>query len=812
MLRKLPGAAEAAKFYHGDPDADFHAIVAQMTGLSREDAKAVNFAKVFGAGVKKFAEMIGKPLREAQAIYEQYDRKLPFVRRLSNIIQNEAKMKGYTVLHDGARRHWNYYEALDVFVKGAGPCPIEEAKRRTADPGHPWYKHYLRRSKTHTSLNALIQGSAARHTKLWMRACWKEGVVPLLQMHDCLDCSVSSPDQAELVARLGCEAVQLTVPMRVDLKFGRTWGDASHSWQELNGAASTTADPTSTTTSTTTMPANGSADDVNPKPETKPYLKPLEEIEARIQATESELAQKFNQIFVLLGDNELTDDADDTKLAEADELIQYVDNSLERWVEGDTTEGENFPAELRQMLDQYSEIWRRREAAKEDLRSAKAGIETRKSERRVAREKAKATPQEGADEFPAAATLQAAEPSPSEPVHVCAQCRLDPPDGNEQPSAYNGLWLHVHCEDVFIRTRMTEEGLTESTAPDKEQAPPPPPPPPHDETPPPPKKDGPPPRGNGHGYPWGEREIGHKVAEYIYRDMKGAPYLKVAKYITKQGRKSYPQYHLENGSWMKGKPDGPAIPYRLPELLAAPPGAAVWIPEGELCADALAALGLVATTNPEGAGKWTPELNKWLAGFQVAYVLEDNDTAGRDHAAKVAISLNGTIPDIHVLTFRELSEHGDVKDWIDSGGTLKQLLERARQAPKFAALECVCAADEEIEALDWIWPGRFALGKIGLLVGLPDEGKGLAFSDIMARITRGSPWPCDEGHASLGNVILLTAEDDINDTIIPRLAAAGADLARVTIVKMMHEAGKQRMFSLISAHCGRKSSRSAASR
>src|SRR5262245_8385558 len=129
---------------------------------------------------------------------------------------------------------------------------------------------------------------------------------------------------------------------------------------------------------------------------------------------------------------------------------------------------------------------------------------------------------------------------------------------------------------------------------------------------------------------------------------------------------------------------------------------------------------------------------------------------------------------------------------------LDKLLERAKQAPSFAALEYVCAADEEIEDLDWIWPGRFAIGKIGLLVGLPDEGKGLTLSDIMARITRGAPWPCSEGYALLGNVILLTAEDDINDTIIPRLIAAGAERKRVVIIKMMHEAGKARMFSLIS--------------
>ena len=65
--------------------------------------------------------------------------------------------------------------------------------------------------------------------------CLREGIVPLLQMHDCLDCSVSTREQAELVAQLGCDAVSLEVPMRVDLKFGRSWGDASHTWEELTG-------------------------------------------------------------------------------------------------------------------------------------------------------------------------------------------------------------------------------------------------------------------------------------------------------------------------------------------------------------------------------------------------------------------------------------------------------------------------------------------------------------------------------------------------------------------------------------------------
>jgi hypothetical protein len=62
-----------------------------------------------------------------------------------------------------------------------------------------------------------------------------------------------------------------------------------------------------------------------------------------------------------------------------------------------------------------------------------------------------------------------------------------------------------------------------------------------------------------------------------------------------------------NGRWVKGLPKGPAIPYRLPQLLAAPAGSTVEITEGERDAETLAALGLIATCNPGGAGKWTAE-------------------------------------------------------------------------------------------------------------------------------------------------------------------------------------------------------------
>ena len=138
--------------------------------------------------------MIGKPEGEARAIYDRYDRELPFVSQLCRASAKTPRpsraTSSSTMGRVGIGIAW---EAPEIaWTKGMGPCSREEAERRVRDPNHPWYRRWIRRAETHKAMNALIQGSAARHTKLWMRACWREGIVPLLQMHDALDCSVAS--------------------------------------------------------------------------------------------------------------------------------------------------------------------------------------------------------------------------------------------------------------------------------------------------------------------------------------------------------------------------------------------------------------------------------------------------------------------------------------------------------------------------------------------------------------------------------------------------------------------------------------------
>jgi len=92
------------------------------------------------------------------------------------------------------------------------------------------------------------------------------------------------------------------------------------------------------------------------------------------------------------------------------------------------------------------------------------------------------------------------------------------------------------------------------------------------------------------------------------------------------------------------------------------------------------------------------------------------------------------------------------------------------------------AADITPEPVQWLWPGRVATGKQTLLAGVAGLGKTQVGIGITATVTTGGPWPCNEGRAPLGNVIILSAEDDAADTIVPRLMAAGADLNRVEII------------------------------
>lgn len=92
------------------------------------------------------------------------------------------------------------------------------------------------------------------------------------------------------------------------------------------------------------------------------------------------------------------------------------------------------------------------------------------------------------------------------------------------------------------------------------------------------------------------------------------------------------------------------------------------------------------------------------------------------------------------------------------------------------------ASELEPEKLIWVWPGRIPEGKLVLLGGPPGLGKSQLTAFMSATVSNGGHWPCGEGSTLPGDVIFMSAEDGITDTIVPRLMAAGANRDRVHIV------------------------------
>jgi RecA-family ATPase len=88
----------------------------------------------------------------------------------------------------------------------------------------------------------------------------------------------------------------------------------------------------------------------------------------------------------------------------------------------------------------------------------------------------------------------------------------------------------------------------------------------------------------------------------------------------------------------------------------------------------------------------------------------------------------------------------------------------------------------EARTLEWLWPGRLALGKLAILDGDPGMGKSLLALDLCARLSVGRPLP--DGRPGPGAVpsIFLNGEDGAEDTIRSRLEALGADMQKVFVV------------------------------
>ena len=198
-------------------EADFHQVVADIANIERSEAKTINLGLFYGMGKAKLTAQLGYGEDHAGRVLKQYHNRVPFVKQLIQQVMSRAQDSGKIRTLLGRRCRFNLWEPNQFGVHK--PLKHEEALREYG-PG-------IRRAFTYKALNKLIQGSAADMTKKTMIDLRAEGILPMIQLHDELDISIESDDQAKKIKEIMENCVELQVPNKVDYEVGDNWGDIS---------------------------------------------------------------------------------------------------------------------------------------------------------------------------------------------------------------------------------------------------------------------------------------------------------------------------------------------------------------------------------------------------------------------------------------------------------------------------------------------------------------------------------------------------------------------------------------------------------
>ena len=212
-LQNLYGVGDVLDAYK-EGNADFHAIVADMAGIPRKQAKTINLGLFYGMGKNKLQAELGVNKERAEELFKQYHGKVPFVKQLMDSVMKRAQDSGKIRTLLGRLCRFHLWEPNQFGIHKS--LPHEEALREHG-PG-------IRRAYTYKALNKLIQGSAADMTKKAMIELYKEKIIPHIQVHDELDISVKDDKEAKKIVKIMESAVELEVPNKVDYESGENWG------------------------------------------------------------------------------------------------------------------------------------------------------------------------------------------------------------------------------------------------------------------------------------------------------------------------------------------------------------------------------------------------------------------------------------------------------------------------------------------------------------------------------------------------------------------------------------------------------------
>ena len=213
----FPGSDKLIEAYEKE-NADFHQTVADMAQIPRSQAKTINLGIFYGMGARKLSNELGIQTDEAKLLLQEYNKSVPFVRQLANRCMESADKNGAIRTIKGRKCRFDKWEPNSFGLYKA--VSEEEAVQK-------YGRGNIKRAGTYKALNRLIQGSAADQVKQAMIDCFKEGFLPIIQIHDELCFNVRPAKDSERIREIMENCIpELKVPSKVDVAINKDWGSA----------------------------------------------------------------------------------------------------------------------------------------------------------------------------------------------------------------------------------------------------------------------------------------------------------------------------------------------------------------------------------------------------------------------------------------------------------------------------------------------------------------------------------------------------------------------------------------------------------
>lgn len=206
VLLNSPGADHIAQAWREDPTLSFHSKVAEITGLTKHQAKQINLGLSYGMGQAKLCKSLGLPTefknfhgvlrevagKEGATMLKTYHTLLPFMKHVSTTVNSYFQKQG------------------QIKTLGGRTIKINPSDIRSSIKG----------------FNKLIQGSAADQIMAALVACYKDGLKILCTVHDEINISTKDPEKDIKSLRFNMEqCIILEVPMVAEITSGVSWGD-----------------------------------------------------------------------------------------------------------------------------------------------------------------------------------------------------------------------------------------------------------------------------------------------------------------------------------------------------------------------------------------------------------------------------------------------------------------------------------------------------------------------------------------------------------------------------------------------------------